>query len=152
MKVKSQVDDPRVNGDALRLVGTMLRFVRGVSRSFSQSIDADLSVTDVGVLNLVHRGTDLPSLVARELKLDPPRVTRITDHLVQLGLMEREDDPEDRRRSRLRLTAAGLAQLDLALTTVSRSVDDVLDKLPEEQRKALIESVVALRSVVDSRE
>jgi DNA-binding MarR family transcriptional regulator len=138
-----------IDSEALRMVGTMLRLVRSISRSYADVNTAEMTLADVTVLNLVFQGVDLPSLVAKELRLDPPRVTRITDHLVQLGLVNREDDPEDRRRSRLRVTEAGEDNLKVALAQVSTAVDEYLDEIKPEQRAALIDSMTALRSVID---
>jgi DNA-binding MarR family transcriptional regulator len=130
------------------MVGTMLRLVRAIGRAHSETGGGELTLPDISVLNRVFSGTDLPSLVARELRLDPPRVTRITDHLVELGLVVREDDPEDRRRSRLRVTESGEMHLREALTSVSRAVDAFLDEIKPQQRAALIDSMDAVRSVL----
>lgn len=48
---------------------------------------------------------DLARLTVR----DPTTITRLVDRMARKGLVERRADPEDRRRSRVHLTPAGLA-------------------------------------------
>lgn len=59
------------------------------------------------VLELVHRGVDQPKALAEVLETVPSAVTAILADLEGAGLLERRTDPDDRRRARLRLTAAG---------------------------------------------
>jgi DNA-binding MarR family transcriptional regulator len=148
MKPSEPLPAEPIDSEALRMVGTMLRLVRAIGRAYAEASGGDLTLPDISVLSLVLNGIDLPSLVARELRLDPPRVTRITDHLVELGLVSREDDPEDRRRSRLRVTDSGQSRLREALALVSSAVDSFLDEIKPEQRAALIDSMDAVRAVL----
>lgn len=48
-----------------------------------------------------------PGAVADALGLEPPSLVRVIDQLVETGLVERHDDPIDRRAKALHLTAAG---------------------------------------------
>jgi MarR family transcriptional regulator, transcriptional regulator for hemolysin len=52
-------------------------------------------------------GRSTTSELARELDVDPAAVTRLVTGLHELGLVEREDDPCDRRRRPVVLTASG---------------------------------------------
>src|SRR6266849_3901169 len=45
--------------------------------------------------------------IARRQRIDPPAASRIVAALVRRGLVQLQLDPEDRRRSRLRLTRSG---------------------------------------------
>src|SRR5512146_3026913 len=45
--------------------------------------------------------------LAARMDVDAPTVSRVLAALIARGLVRAEDDPEDRRRSRLRLTPAG---------------------------------------------
>jgi DNA-binding MarR family transcriptional regulator len=53
--------------------------------------------------------------IAEALVIDLPNVALILRRMTEAGLVEREQDPIDRRRLRLRLTAEGEAQLQSAL-------------------------------------
>ena len=51
--------------------------------------------------------------VAARVKRGAPAISRAIDALVRAGLVERQADPENRRRLALRLTDAGRTALDL---------------------------------------
>lgn len=66
-----------------------------------------LRPTRVLMLDLVSRGIDRPGALADVLDTVPPAVTAMLNELTAKGLLARETDPEDRRRAKLALTAAG---------------------------------------------
>jgi long-chain acyl-CoA synthetase len=77
----------------------------------------DLSLPQYRVLSLLADGSSASSVLARKLAVSPPSVTAVVDGLVARGLVERRDDPEDRRRLTLLLTRDGkrlLAAADVA--------------------------------------
>src|SRR5947209_19062295 len=99
--------------DALSTARTYVRLVRLLEQQTRSELNEEpLTLTEMGVLGQIERGQTLPSMIARALALDPARVTRITDHLFALGYVQREADPEDRRRCPLRLTAEGTERLE----------------------------------------
>jgi DNA-binding MarR family transcriptional regulator len=145
MKVHTPVDQ-----DALRMVGTMLRFVRVVDQQFRR-YSPSVSLNDLSVLFRIKRGVDTPSGLADALHLDRPRVTRITDHLVELGYIDRQEDQADRRRCRLSLTESGETYLEDAIIATSEAVDKLLNALDDSDRNALLRGVEAVRPVVDGQ-
>ncbi len=48
-----------------------------------------------------------PGAVAEALEIEPSSLVRVIDQLVESGLVQREEDPQDRRARILRLTPAG---------------------------------------------
>ena len=67
----------------------------------------DLSLPQYRVLALLGDGSTASSVLARKLAVSPPTVTAVVDGLVARGLVERQADPEDRRRLTLLLTRDG---------------------------------------------
>src|SRR3954454_22327980 len=67
----------------------------------------DLSLPQYRVLALLGEGSSASSVLARRLAVSAPTVTSVVDGLVARGLVEREADPEDRRRLTLLLTRDG---------------------------------------------
>jgi MarR family transcriptional regulator for hemolysin len=66
-----------------------------------------------------------PGILAETLSLEASSLVRVVDHLIGSGLVERHEDPQDRRAKILRLTDEGLktAQLmDQALTPFRRKL------------------------------
>lgn len=54
-----------------------------------------------------------PGILADTLSLEASSLVRIVDQLIGSGLLERHDDPQDRRAKILRLTEEGLKTADL---------------------------------------
>ncbi|MDQ2741485.1 MAG: MarR family winged helix-turn-helix transcriptional regulator [Chloroflexota bacterium] len=140
-----------IDPDALRLAGTLLLMVRELDHQVRQvGSDELLSVTDLSVMRQIESGNDLPSLVARALRLDPGRVTRITDTLVSLGYVDRREDEEDRRRCRLTLTSTGLQRLKVGQAAVSSAMNHLLGDLTPEERDDLAIGIECVRRVLDT--
>ncbi|HTZ27900.1 MAG TPA: MarR family transcriptional regulator [Streptosporangiaceae bacterium] len=124
----------------------LMRSARG---AYAQSIRAQLHET--GISDLPRNGAlilagidaagwprqDLPS----ELGITKQAVSQVIDLLVNRGYLEREPDPDDRRRVRLSLTDRG----DGAVAAITRGVEAV-----DRQLEAIVspEQVGALRSAL----
>jgi DNA-binding MarR family transcriptional regulator len=68
----------------------------------------DLSTRLYSLLELAATGTGMSQReIGRALCLDPSNVLRLVDQLHERGLVERERDPADRRRTTIRATASG---------------------------------------------
>jgi len=71
-----------------------------------------------------------PGILAETLSLEASSLVRIVDQLIGSGLLERHDDPQDRRAKILRLTEEGLktaALMDQALTPFRRKLFGAFD-------------------------
>src|ERR687887_825251 len=70
-----------------------------------------------GVLNLIERN---PGIAQQELAklalIDPSSMVAVIDELERMGLAERRQDPEDRRRRAVHLTDDGRQMLERART------------------------------------
>jgi MarR family transcriptional regulator for hemolysin len=66
-----------------------------------------------------------PGVLAETLGLEPSSLVRVVDHLLESGLLERHEDPNDRRAKILRLTEAGektAERIDQALRPFRRKL------------------------------
>jgi DNA-binding MarR family transcriptional regulator len=137
--------------DALRVVGTLTLLNRAIDQQFRQASDGDeLSVAELGVLSKLQLGCDLPSAIARTVRLDPGRVTRMMDRLVSLGYVTRDVDRADRRRWRHRLTTAGETRLAIGRAQVRQAMSELLDDLSAEERTGLAQGLEGVRRVLDA--
>jgi DNA-binding MarR family transcriptional regulator len=136
--------------DALSTARTYIRLVRLLGQQTQAETDEEsLTITEMGVLGQIDRGHTLPSMIARAMALDPARVTRITDHLFALGYVQREADPEDRRRCPLRLTDQGVERLERGRLHFSTAMAGILRGLTEEELAALRVGTDGLARVLD---
>lgn len=81
-------------------------------------------------------GGPLPrGVLAERLRCDPSNVTFLVDRLEERGLVERSDDPTDRRVKAIRLTSGGLAARE---RLVGATVDaPAFAPLSDKQRRQL---------------
>ena len=84
--------------------------------------------------------------LADVLELQPISLVRLLDRLVEQGLLERRNDPRDRRANRLYLTAKGRQLVDDLDGLSSAILTDVLRDVPDEAIKT---SLVTLRDIKD---
>ena len=88
-------------------------WLRRVSNAVSSGFAAKLETLDVSVaewvfMRLLYKRDPIPpSQVAEVMALTRGGVTKIADRLINKGYLAREDDPDDGRGQRLKLTAKG---------------------------------------------
>jgi DNA-binding MarR family transcriptional regulator len=85
----------------------------------------DLSLPQYRVLALLGEGSSASSVLARRLAVSAPTVTSVVDGLVGRGLVERQADPEDRRRLTLLLTRDGAKLLAAADAAAEARLDEI---------------------------
>ncbi|MGW4062073.1 MarR family winged helix-turn-helix transcriptional regulator [Amycolatopsis sp. NPDC004747] len=105
----------RITADA-ELADLARRLREGVGRlnwrMRAEANQATLGPALLAVLSRLYRaGTQTPTELAEAERLQPQSLTRILAALTIRGLIEREPDPEDGRRSRISINADGLAAL-----------------------------------------
>ena len=135
--------------DALYYAGTLIRLVRALDQQLRAATGPDaLTTTELGVLGQIDHGVDLPSLLARTLRLDPARVTHVADRLVARGYIVRAVDPRDRRCWRLHLTPLGRQRLEEGRADVRAAMEALLGGLTEEERSGLLRGLEGVRRLV----
>jgi DNA-binding MarR family transcriptional regulator len=135
--------------DSLRVARTVLLLAHTLEGEIRHTSSDDLTVTDLSVLRRIHVGCDLPSSVARALRIDPARVTRLVDRLVELGYVIREGDLQDRRRWRLHLTARGEDRLAAGKEQVRHVMASLLGSLSDEERVGLTAGLQAVQRFLE---
>jgi MarR family transcriptional regulator for hemolysin len=83
-----------------------------VYRAAADKVAADYGLsqaTGLPVLVISRFGENgvRPGVLAETLSLEASSLVRVVDHLIESGLLERHDDPHDRRAKILRLTEEG---------------------------------------------
>jgi DNA-binding MarR family transcriptional regulator len=95
---------------AQRLFWLLPRFTRWAqARTLQTRLGGDLSLQQLTVLYLVRTEGATLSAMARRLMVAPTVLTGIVDRLEKRGYVRRENDPLDRRKLRLFLSAEGQA-------------------------------------------
>lgn len=105
----------------------------------SKRMAASLGVTGPQrlVLRVVGRFPGItPGETAAILRLHPSTITLVVDGLERAGFVARSGDPADRRRTRLRATAAGKAVVRRAAGTVEGAMRRTLARVSVGEREA----------------
>ena len=92
-------------------VGVLVRRVRRVLWTRARLVPPDLHPGQYLMLGLLRERAARASTVAEELGMDKGAVSRGVQHLVDLGLVDRTEDPDDRRASLLQVSKDGRARL-----------------------------------------
>lgn len=120
----------RLSDQTLSSLTAALTLSSRVYRAAADKVAADYGLsqaTGLPVLVISRFGENgvRPGVLAETLSLEASSLVRVVDHLIESGLLERHDDPNDRRAKILRLTDEGLKTahlMDQALTPFRRKL------------------------------
>ncbi|MDA8219493.1 MAG: MarR family transcriptional regulator [Dehalococcoidales bacterium] len=137
---------------AERLMEAVPRLWRLISSEAQATDDnGSLSMTQLRAMALLHQGRRLSSELARELGITPATMSEVIDLLVRKGLVERGDQPQDRRLTPLRVTPDGLRALKAARQRSLAGLQKLLERM-EPGKVALLEKGLAdLQRVLKER-
>lgn len=76
--------------------------------------------------------------VANGLGVHPSNATRTVDRLVSAGLLDRSDDPTDRRNLVLRLNPQGQDLVDQVMDRRRDAIAAILERMPPSRRRSLV--------------
>jgi DNA-binding MarR family transcriptional regulator len=107
--------------------------------------ETGLSFSQINILmRLLHGGNTGVSEVGSQLGVTNAAASQAVDRLVQLGLIERTEDPEDRRAKKLALTPKGRTLIEMGIEVRSRWVEGITDALTPEQQGMIISALTLL--------
>lgn len=120
-----------------------------LARQLRRRSTAGLTLTQLSALASVEllEPVRLSDLAARE-GVAAPTMTRIASHMVEAGLCERRDCPDDARSTLLSTTAAGRRALRSVRAERTQLLAQRLEALAPEQRARLGDAVELLEALV----
>ena len=114
------------------------------------SADPSLTLPQMRVLTIVSRQGPLNlNAVAQSLGVHPSNATRTCNRLVEAGLLDRRDNPEDRRNVVLTLTPEGHALWEGVMNHRRRSIEEVVRRLTADEREQLAAGLTAFARVAE---
>lgn len=133
------------------VMGAADTLLRVVARSVAEVEDV-VNTPQLRVLVLIHtRGPQNPGGVAAELGVHASNATRVCDRLVAAELLERREDPADRRYVRLELSAKGQTLVNSVLEHRRHAIADVISRMPAGRRPALAAALEAFAAAAGNR-
>jgi MarR family transcriptional regulator, organic hydroperoxide resistance regulator len=101
-----------------------------------------LSMPQFGILMQLHyRGNCGVSDIGERFDITNAAASQLVDKLVQSGLIQREEDPADRRAKLLNLTDKGRQLIQQGIEERYRWVNELAGKLTAEERAKVAEAV-----------
>ena len=111
---------------------------RGLPEETSSLLDYDLTLQQIRVFAYVYgHGETSITKVADALGIKPNVATGIIQRLVDRGLIERREDPDDRRVRLLTVTVRGSALIDDLASIILAKMRGSLERLSDEQLRQL---------------
>lgn len=141
-----ETDSERAAADVLDVWPLGLRWLRGHIRAYEPA----WSIPQLNALGYV-RGNPGASLsdLAGYLGIGLPTASTLVSRLVNAGYLHREEDPAERRRVVLSLTADGEGRFDGALERARRELAGRLAELPRRDLAKVTVAMARLRGVFD---
>jgi len=101
-----------------------------------------LSMPQFSILMQLHyRGACGMSEISERFEVSPAAASQLVDKLVQSGLIQREEDPHDRRAKTLNLTGKGRTLIEQGIQERYRWVDQLAEALTTEERTQVSEAL-----------
>jgi len=139
-----------VDNNRVKLIKDTIHLLTEVRRVFdphSRAVWMDLDLT-IGQLKslffIAHEGSTSLGKLAAALGVTPPNVTGIVERLVEQGLVNREENPENRRMLLLHLTAEGKKLMFELRESGSGQLTKMLNQFSDEDLKALAQGLAAI--------
>ncbi|MEO1448289.1 MAG: MarR family transcriptional regulator [Bacteroidota bacterium] len=114
-------DTDRIEEVIYYMLDRTIKRTRQVTQVYFQRYGVDVTVDQWLVFKVISETDGINQVeVAARLYKDPASITRIIDALIQKGLVQKQLDPNDRRRYLLALTESGKIKSDEWLALVKK--------------------------------
>lgn len=137
---------------------TLADIVTRLRRVLRSSVRSDIpwERLPMAQVEMLQRLAEEPGLRVSELaarhRLSANTVSNLVQQMVVAGLVERSEDPRDRRAVTLALTAAGAEQLRSWSAANDRRLDAAMLALPASDRQVILDALPALAALVERLE
>ena len=121
-------------------------YMRRSGRDFKRFMDeTGLSFSQLNVLmRLYHGGNSGVSEIGEQMGVTSAAASQAIDRLVTQGLIERSEDPSDRRAKRLALTPKGRTLIEKGIEARSQWVEGLTDAFTPEQQSMIVSALALL--------
>ena len=92
------------------------------------------------------------SNLSEQMEITAPAASQLVDKLVQAGMLERTEDPHDRRARQVTLTAKGRQLIERSIHARFRWLDSLVQGLSAEERSTVGEALAILTRAAEERE
>jgi len=115
-----------------------------------EGVNKNISRLHFAIMDVVNQQRLPMSEIGKRLFLPKPQMTHLIDHLIELGIVERQPDSRDRRITNIVLTDTGKTALGECKQLVRDNIRQKLDRLQGEQLTELSILLKRLRELGSS--
>lgn len=134
----AKINSGGVPGEQVEAVMRASRALVGISAASIAEVDDVVTVPQLRVMMMIAtRGAVNLGAVAAGLQVSASNASRICDRLLKVGMVDRRDDPADRRHITLTLTSDGQALIDRVIRHRRTAIRRILRQLSARQRDQL---------------
>jgi DNA-binding MarR family transcriptional regulator len=152
--MKTKTSPPSRSPGSIRDFRRALRFLeREVELSLASQTEC-CGITSAQchiLLEMDSRGAASVGELAEAIELDPSTMSRAVDGLVKAGLATRAENPANRRKSVLCLTALGKGKVDYIDGSCDEYYESVLSEADDDRRAAIAENVAFLAKAIRAK-
>jgi len=133
-------------------VGVLIRRLRRVIAERAHAVHESLHPSQFVVLNhLAEHGPLRASAIVGHFAMDKASVSRQTQHLIDLGLVERTPDPEDGRATLLSVSDEGRRRLDDVADHRRKLLDERLGDWDDDELAGFAELLARYNATLEAR-
>ena len=92
------------------------------------------------------------SNLSEHMEITAPAASQLVDKLVQAGMLERTEDPHDRRAKQVTLTSKGRQLIEKSIHARFRWLESIVQGLSAEERSKVGEALRILTNAAEERE
>ena len=139
--------------DARALANSLLQDFAALVREGAGHSLRDVSAGEMGVLGYIHYtgGGVTPTDISRQFRISTARVANVLKALERKRYIERRNDPADRRKSRVFVTAEGRAITEKCIDDAVSHTQTVLELLGEKDAEETVRLLRRIRTVHDEQ-
>lgn len=109
--------------------------------------ETGLSFSHINILmRLFHGGNCGVSEIGEQMGISNAAASQTVDRLVQMGMIRRTEDPQDRRAKLLELTPEGRTLIEKGVDLRSKWIETLTDDLTTEEQEMITSALILLTS------
>jgi MarR family transcriptional regulator for hemolysin len=141
--------------DLRTFTGDLLRLARVYRRAVDRNL-GEHGISDaraLPVLQIARSGGGMrQGMLAEELGIEGPSLVRLLDQICAAGLVERRDDPKDRRAKTLHVTEGGRALAGVLEALLSEFRNQLMAEVSDEDLAATLRTFAAFEAALEAAE
>ena len=131
------------------LMETLPQWNHYIARPFKRFLDEGMSPPMFHGMQRLRQSDRLMTMteLAKWLRMPKQQATKLVDRLIERSMVERVNDPNDRRLTRLRLTPAAIQYMDDFKRRQVEYYRELLLSMPEDDRQRFTEAIRTLHDI-----